>query len=76
MKALDLSCSSLQYRGYSTGWPFATRPAAVGGGYMTITDNIHMEMANSRVRVPVDVTNVGGGVGRVCVGGGGAQHSP
>ena len=41
---------------------------------MTITDNIHMEMANSRVRVPVDVTNVGGGVGRGVEGGGLGQE--
>ena len=45
---------------YRTTLPFAAALAAVGGGYMTTTDNIHMEMANARVRVPVDVTNEGG----------------
>ena len=37
---------------------------------MTITDNIHMEMANARVRVPVDLTNEGDGSSRGVEGGG------
>ena len=41
---------------------------------MTITDNIHMEMANSRVRVPVDVTNEGGGSSQGVEGGGLGQE--
>ena len=53
---------------------FTPAPAAVGGGCMTITDNIHMEMANARVRVPVDVTNEGGGSSRGVEGGGLGQE--
>ena len=41
---------------------------------MTTTDNIHMEMANARVRVPVDVTNEGGGSSRGVEGGGLGQE--
>ena len=41
---------------------------------MTITDNIHMEMANARVRVPVDVTNEGGSSSRGVEGGGLGQE--